>query len=159
MRSSVFIAHPVTGTGNPEAAADTARDLRTALIGLGCAVRPEVIVDREVATSRIRAGAGRLLATGNVEQVASATMLVILADGAAETSSVWIEAGVALARGVPTVVVASPGTALPFLLTSALGVDAGSLPACHRITADLRRSDIRSVAREILALAQPGSAA
>lgn len=161
MRPSVFIAHPVTGTGDPHGAAAAARKLRATMAGFGFVVRPEAVVDADVATSRLRAGEGRRLAASNVEQVASATMLVILADGATEISSLWIEAGVALASGVATVVVVSPDTPLPFLLGSALGVaddaDTASLPACHRITADLRHSDMNGVGAQIAALMPPGT--
>ncbi len=114
MTPSAFIAHPVSETGNAEAIAVAAREMRNVLTGCGWRVVPEVVVEKSVATARVRDGEGRRLVERNVEQVGSATVLVILADGAAETSSVWIEAGVALARGVPTVVVASLKLRCPF---------------------------------------------
>ncbi|MGN9811455.1 hypothetical protein ACTMSW_19120 [Micromonospora sp. BQ11] len=156
MTPSAFIAYPVTGTRHVGDIAAVAQGLRTALTACGWTVLPEVVVEEPVAIARFRDGEGRRLAERNVEQVASATVLVILADGAAETSSVWIEAGVALARGVPTVVVASIGTTLPFLLGSALDSDAGRLPPCRRVTADLRLPEtVHRVAQQIVSLTPP----
>lgn len=156
----MFVGHAVTGTAEAVAVVEVVSGLRQAFTERGWHVRPDVVVDTAVA-DRVRAGEGRRLVQRNVEHVAASALLVLLADRAAETSSLWIEAGVALAGGVLIAVVASSHTTLPFLLASAFGEGPGPLPACRQVTADLftrpaeaRRIAAQQVARELTAWVQ-----
>jgi hypothetical protein len=156
----VFVGHAVTGTTEAAAVVEVVSGLRHELTDWGWQVRPDIVVDTAVA-DQVRAGEGRRLVQRNVDHIATSALLVLLADHAADTSSLWIEAGVAIASCVPVAVVADAHTTLPFLLASAFGDDPGPLPACRRLTANLftgpaehRRIAAKQVAHDLTVWAQ-----
>jgi hypothetical protein len=66
------------------------------------------------------------LLASNVEGVVTSDLLLVIATEMDEPSSIWVEAGMAIARGVPLVVVATPQVRLPFLVRAALAPAASS---------------------------------
>jgi len=137
---TAFVAYPISGADEPDGVRAAAQALRLELARRGWRVRPEAITDGDAAIERARRGEGRSVVQNNVEGISTSSVLVLLIDEATKLSSVWVEAGVALARGVPTVVVASERAALPFLVASAVGSSRTGLPSWHRITVDLARA-------------------
>jgi hypothetical protein len=113
---SVFIAHPLSAAKNLPATERLVRLFRDAFLDRGWTVRPRRGESVDALNARVRAGLGTSLVASNVEGIVASDLLLVIATEMDEPSSVWVEAGVAIARAIPLVVVADPSVRLPFLV-------------------------------------------
>jgi hypothetical protein len=69
------------------------------------------------------------LVASNIEGIVTSDLLLVIVTEMDEPSSVWVEVGVAIARGVPLVVVADPYVRLPFLVRAVVAPGASATGA------------------------------
>jgi hypothetical protein len=117
---SVFIAYPMTAAKDLSATERLVRQFRAGFLSRKWTVRPRRGESVEAIDARMRAGGGASLVSSNIEGIGLSDLLLVVATEMEEPSSVWVEVGVAMARGIPLVVVAEPSVRLPFLVRAAV---------------------------------------
>lgn len=124
MNRSVFVAVPMSNSTSLELT-KLAIDIEEGLAHLGWQVRPSVRRRRdELVSEEYRTRLADFLAW-NIYNVKTSSLLVIVTGSESVTSSIWVEAGVALGNDVPCVVVSHASAQLPFLVGVALATVAG----------------------------------
>lgn len=117
---SVFIAYPLSTAKDLPATEHLVQLFREAFVDRGWTVRPRRGESVGALNARVRAGGGAPLVASNIEGIVTSDLLLVIATEMDEPSSVWVEAGVAIARGVPLIVIADPHVHLPFLVRAAV---------------------------------------
>ena len=117
---SVFIAHPLSTAKDLPDTERLVQLFREAFVSRGWKVRPRRGESVEALNDRLRSGGGASLVTCNIEGIITSDLLIVIVTEMDEPSSVWIEAGAALGRGIPLVVVATEAVSLPFLIRAAV---------------------------------------
>lgn len=117
---SVFIAHPLSSAKDLLFTEHLVQLFRDAFVARGWTVRPRRGESVGALNARIRAGRGAPLVASNIEGIVTSDLLLVIVTEMGEPSSVWVEAGAAIARGVPLVVIADPHVPLPFLVRAAV---------------------------------------
>ena len=120
LEPSAFIAHPLSTAKDLPSTERLVQQFRDAFAGRGWRVRPHRDDSVAALNASLRTGGGASLVTRNIEGIVTSDLLLVIATEMDEPSSVWVEAGVALARGVPLVVLTTPAVTLPFLVRAAL---------------------------------------
>ena len=137
MSRTVFLAHSISSASPESATEDIARIAREELVKAGWRVLPREREPLAGILARAMHGDGRAMVASNVASIVNSDLILIIAEDYGSPSSVWVEAGIALAARVCGVVIAGPNVALPLLVTSSLGSTSEELPPWHRILVDL----------------------
>lgn len=148
----VFIAHPMSSAREPAAVDRAVRMLRSTFAGRGWSVYPQRATALAELNDQVQRGNGRPILEANVESIVTSDLLVVLVADALEPSSIWIEIGIALARGVPIAILSGESTSLPFLVRAALDTHSAQgqsllhrpvimLPAIDLSAGDITRTD------------------
>ena len=119
-RPSVFIAYPLSTARDPRETGRLVKLFRDVFVSGGWEVNPRRGESIEALNDRLRSGGGASLVARNIEGIVTSDLLLVIAAEMDEPSSVWVEAGVALARGIPLIVVAISAVSLPFLIRAAV---------------------------------------
>lgn len=123
-RPTIFLAYPISAVKDRDAVDVFVRALDRGFAAAGWHVRPNIAGRERSTPDADLASAGVL--TSNVEGILSSDIVVIVAAGEAEPTSIWVEFGIALGAKIPLVLLAPYGRAIPFL--ARLAVDALSSP-------------------------------
>lgn len=121
----VFVAHPLSAVRDPDNTKRIVDMVRTAFRDRGWDVRPAETDDMSF-ERRAAASAAPDIVRANIDAVRTSDLLVVVAGDFAEPSSIWVEAGIALAVAVPVAVLSDDRTRLPFLLRAAVGLELGT---------------------------------
>lgn len=124
---SVFIAHPQTTAIDLAAIDRLAEMFRDNFLDRGWVVLPLHREPLDAADAHVRIGDGASLLASNVESIVRSDLLLVIATELEEPSSIWVEAGIAIARNVPLVVVADPTVRMPFLVRTATALGAHAI--------------------------------
>jgi nucleoside 2-deoxyribosyltransferase len=143
---SVFIAHPLSTAKDLPHTERLVQLFREAFVSQGWKVRPSRGEAVDTLNDRVRSGGGVSLVTSNIEGIVASDLLLVIVTEMDEPSSVWVEAGVALARSIPLVVVATTAVALPFLIRAAVAPAAAT--ASRPSGSLLRTCSIHTLAAE-----------
>jgi nucleoside 2-deoxyribosyltransferase len=116
----LFLAYPMSSTGELDRIDAFVKDLTRALVGAGLDVAPQ-----ESGATRISANGSSStpwqIADANIRSVLAADALVVLSYSTRAPSSIWIEMGIAFAADIPVVLVCEDAAGLPFLAHAASG--------------------------------------
>lgn len=132
IRPTVFIGHPYTLSPDRERVLALIAGLREALVARGFAVRPLSMVGSGASGPVTRPA--RDLVVANVDDVVDCDLVVLVDDHAPSTTSMWVEAGMALAARRPTIIISPDAARLPFLVRAAVGAGSDGLPPWSLIT-------------------------
>lgn len=116
----VFLAYPMTSTGQLDRIDKFFKELTRALVDYGLDVSPQDSGATRVSASESFSTPWQV-AEANIRSVLAADALVVLSYSTTTPSSIWIEMGIALAAEIPVVLVCEDAAGLPYLARAASG--------------------------------------
>jgi hypothetical protein len=117
---SVFIAQPLSTAKDLPDTERLVQLFHEAFVIRGWKVRPRRSESVDALNHLLQGDGGASLVARNIENIVISDLLLVIATEMEEPSSIWVETGVALARGIPLVVVATTTAVhVPFLIRAA----------------------------------------